>query len=198
MTAIILRPYAPSQTVTQAYYIAKGQKTLGPCTLDDLRNFLAYGSIQHGDLVMRAGEQQWRPVATLQEIVPDSEAATKDRTGGLSFLPRRRMVRYRDYERVPLDQRGGVVLRWVITGFLIFPPLLWRAAVSIYSHTIFSSKPDENGYLRMWARWPEVAVTLMMVINGIVWWALLAHGYEWMSPFFREFMEASKGVREML
>jgi hypothetical protein len=35
------------------YYIAKGQKTLGPCSKDDLRNFLAYGSIRDSDLVKR-------------------------------------------------------------------------------------------------------------------------------------------------
>jgi hypothetical protein len=198
MTATILKPYAPSRTVTQAYYIAKGQKTLGPCTLDDLRNFLAYGSIQQGDLVMRDGEQQWRPVASLLEIAAEPETAVKERAGGLSLLPRRRTVRYRDYERVPFDQRGGVVLGWMISGFLVFPPMLWRAAVSIYSHPIFGSKADENGYLNIWPRWPEVAVTLMIVINGIAWWALLAHGFEWISPFVREFIEASKGVREML
>jgi hypothetical protein len=172
MTAIILRPYAPSRTVSQAYYIAKGQKTLGPCTLDDLRNFLAYGSIAQGDLVMRDGEQQWRPVASLMEIAVADENAASLEKGGLSFLPRRRTVRYRDYERVPKDQRGSVMLGWIILGFLIFPPLLWRGAVSIYSHPIFSPKADGHGYLRVWPRWPEVTVTLMIVLNGILWWAL--------------------------
>ena len=197
MIATILRPYAPSRNVSQAYYIAKGQKTLGPCTLDDLRNFLAYGSIAHGDLVMRDGEQQWRPVASLMEIAVADESAAPSERGGLSFLPRRRTVRYRDYDRVPKDQRSGVVLGWLVFGFLIFPPLLWRGAVSIYSHSIFSSKADDNGYLGVWPRWPEVAVTLMIVLNGFLWWALLAHGYEWAAPWMREFMDASKGVREM-
>lgn len=197
MHAIILRPYAPSRLVTKSYYIAKGQKTLGPCTLDDLRNFLAYGSIQHGDLVMRDGEKQWHPVASLIEIAMAGEKDAPEEKGALGFLPRRRTVRYRDYDRVPRDQRGGVVLRWLVLGFLIFPPLLWRAAVSIYSHPVFSSQADENGYLRVWPRWPEMAVTLMIVLNGILWWALIVHGYEWAAPFLREFKEASKGVSEM-
>lgn len=183
--------------MTQSYYIAKGQKTLGPCTLDDLRNFLAYGSIQQGDLVMRDGEKQWRPVAALLEIASDEEGGKKEKSGLGSILTRRRIVRYRDYDRVPCEQRGGVVLRWLILGFLLFPPLLWRSAVSIYSHTIFKSRMDENGYLQIWPRWPELAVTLMIVLNGVAWWALISEGYAGAQPFIREFMEASKGMRGM-
>jgi hypothetical protein len=197
MTAIILRPYAPSRTVTQSYYIAKGQKTLGPCTLDDLRNFLAYGSIQQGDLVMRDGEKQWRPVATLLEIASAQEDGKNEKADLESIVTRRRTVRYRDYDRVPYEQRGGVVLRWLMLGFLLFPPLLWRSAVSIYSQTIFRSRTDENGYLEIWPRWPELAVTLMIVLNGIAWWALITAGYAGAQPFIREFMEASKGMRAM-
>jgi hypothetical protein len=38
---------------------------LGPCSKDDLRNFLAYGSIKDSDLVKREDDEQWRPVSTL-------------------------------------------------------------------------------------------------------------------------------------
>jgi hypothetical protein len=37
----------------------------------------------------------------------------------------------------------------------------------------------------------------MIVLNGILWWALQAQGYVWAAPFMREFMDASKGMREM-
>lgn len=50
---------------------------------------------------MRDGEQQWRPVASLMEIAVADENAAPLEKGGLSFLPRRRTVRYRDFDRVP-------------------------------------------------------------------------------------------------
>jgi hypothetical protein len=100
--AIILVINVSSRPVTPAYYIAKGQKTLGPCTLDDLRNFLAYGSISHGDLVMRDGEDHWHPVASLQEMAAPEDVPEARERSASSLLPRRRTVRYRDYERVPL------------------------------------------------------------------------------------------------
>lgn len=170
-----------------AYYIAKGQKTLGPCTLDDLRQFLAYGSIQNGDLVMRDGEQQWRPVATLLEIAGSTLQATEEKP---SILPRRRTVRYRDYARVPPQQQSGKVVMWMVTGFLLFPPLLWRAAHAIYSERIFSRQVDENGYLTHWPRWPEVFVTALIVMNGLLWLSLAATAWNQAGPMIREFIHA--------
>lgn len=171
------------------YYIAKGQKTLGPCSLDDLRNFLAYGSIQKGDLVMRDGEEQWRPVATLMEIAADGSSAE-----GEEVLPnaaiRRRTIRYRDYDRVPIDQRAGSVLKWGILGFLFFPPLLWRAAVSIYSHRIFRSATNEDGYLKIWPRRADVPVTLLIMINAIVWWVAVTWVTNLSGPVVRDFLDA--------
>lgn len=171
------------------YYIAKGQKTLGPCTLDDLRNFLAYGSIQKGDLVMRDGEGQWRPVATLMEIAADGSLAE-----GEEVLPnaaiRRRTIRYRDYDRVPIDQRAGRVLKWGILGFLFFPPLLWRAAVSIYSHRIFRSATNEDGYLKIWPRRMDVPVTLLIMVNAIVWWVVVTWVTNLSGPVVRDFLDA--------
>jgi hypothetical protein len=178
-----------SPAVTPAYYIAKGQKTLGPCTLDDLRNFLAYGSISHGDLVMRDGEQQWHPVASLQEMTA-SEGITEagERSASL-LLPRRRTVRYRSYERVPVEQRSGKVLTWLVVGFWI-PPLLWRAAHAIFSERIFRRKADEHGYLLCWPRWVEVLTTILIVINGLVWLSLIAFAWTQASPLLRDMMEA--------
>jgi hypothetical protein len=189
-SAIILAINVSSRPVTPAYYIAKGQKTLGPCTLDDLRNFLAYGSISHGDLVMRDGEQQWQPVASLWEMA-DREDGPEARERGVSGpMPRRRTVRYRDYDRVPKEQRAGNVLMWLSLGFLIFPPLLWRAAHAIFSERIFSRKADENGYLACWPRWVEALTTVLIVINGIAWLSLIAMAWNHAAPVIREMMGA--------
>ena len=98
-----------SQIVQALYYIARGQKTLGPCSKDDLRNFLAYGSIKDSDLVKREHEEQWRPVSTLLELHAEGQISAD----GLTARPsRRRVARYRDYDRVPYSQRGGAVRRW--------------------------------------------------------------------------------------
>ncbi|MEZ5387993.1 MAG: DUF4339 domain-containing protein, partial [Prosthecobacter sp.] len=150
------------------YYIAKGQKTLGPCSKDDLRNFLAYGSIRESDLVRLDSEEQWHPVSSLLGLAATGEVIAD----GLTVKPsRRRVARYRDYDRVPYNQRGGAVLRRMFFGFLFLPPLLWWAAVSIYSDHIFRRTKDENGYLRVWGRWVEVLVTVMVIINALAWWA---------------------------
>lgn len=165
------------------YYIAKGQKTLGPCSKDDLRNFLAYGSIRDSDLVKRDDEEQWRPVSSLLEL----HMAGQVLADGLTVKPiRRRVARYRDYNRVPYDQRGGVVLRRMVFGFLIFPPLLWWAAVSLYSDHIFRRTKDENGYLRIWGRWVEVVVTVMIILNALAWWAGIAYASWIIGPGLRE------------
>lgn len=188
--AIILENNVSSRPVTPAYYIAKGQKTLGPCTLDDLRNFLAYGSISHGDLVMRDGEQQWHPVASLQEMAAAEDVPEARERSASGLLPRRRTVRYRDYERVPMDQRGGKVLMWLVLGFLIFPPLLWRAAHAVFSARVFRRQTDENGYLVCWPRWIEVLTTILIVINGIAWLSLIAIAWTQASPLVRDMMDA--------
>lgn len=168
------------------YYIAKGQKTLGPCSKDDLRNFLAYGSIKDSDLVKREDDEQWRPVSTLLELHAEGQVSAD----GLSVRPsRRRVARYRDYNRVPYSQRGGAVLRRMILGFLLFPPLLWWAAVSLYSDHIFRRKKDENGYLKVWGRWVEVLVTLMIIINAVAWWAGITYASWILGPGLDELMK---------
>ena len=190
ITAIILVVNVSSRLVTPAYYIAKGQKTLGPCTLDDLRNFLAYGSISQGDLVMRDGEHHWHPVASLQEIAVAEDVPEARERGTSGLMPRRRTVRYRDYERVPLEQRSGKVLAWLVLGFLIFPPMLWRAAHAIFSGRIFCRRTDENGYLTCWPRWVEVLTTVLIVINGIAWLSLIAMAWSHAGPLVREMVGA--------
>ena len=181
------------------YYIAKGQKTLGPCSKDDLRNFLAYGSIRDSDLVKRDDEEQWRPVSSLLELQMSGEVIVD----GLTVKPlRRRVARYRDYNRVPYNQRGGVVLRRMVLGMLCFPPLLWLAAVAVYSDHIFSAKKDENGYLNVWGRWVEVLVTALIIINALAWWAAISYASWLLGPGLRELFhgmgEAADAVKGML
>ncbi|MBB5035232.1 GYF domain-containing protein [Prosthecobacter vanneervenii] len=173
-----------------AYYIAKGQKTLGPCSKDDLRNFLAYGSIRDSDLVKREDEEQWRPVSSLMELQLEGQVVAD----GLTVLPtRRRVARYRDYHRVPYNQRGGTVLRRLIMGFLFFPPMLWMAAVALYTDHIFRQKKDENGYLIVWGRWVEVLATVLIILNAILWWMLLSYTAWILGPGLAEL---SKGMGE--
>jgi len=176
--------------VHAAYYIAKGQKTLGPCSKDDLRNFLAYGSIRDSDLVKREDEEQWRPVSSLLELHAEGQIVAD----GLTVRPiRRRVARYRDYNRVPYNQRGGAVLRRMILGFLFLPPLLWWAAVALYSDHIFRQKKDENGYLLVWGRWVEVLVTGMIIVNAVAWWMAITYASWILGPGLAELM---KGMGE--
>jgi hypothetical protein len=192
MTALILQPFTPPESVHALYYIAKGQKTLGPCSKDDLRNFLAYGSIRDSDLVRRDDDELWRPVSSLLEL----HATGKVVADGLMVKPlRRRVARYRDYNRVPYEQRGGAVLRRMIFGFLLMPPLLWWAAVSIYSDNIFRSSKDENGYLKIWGRWVEMVVTIMIIVNALAWWAGIIYASWILGPGLAEL---SKGMGEAM
>ncbi|MDB6007688.1 MAG: hypothetical protein JWR15_4675 [Prosthecobacter sp.] len=174
------------------YYIAKGQKTLGPCSKDDLRNFLAYGSIRDSDLVKRADEEQWHPVSSLLELHAEGQVVAD----GLTVLPsRRRVARYRDYNRVPYNQRGGTILRRMIMGFLFFPPTLWWAAVALYSDHIFRQKKDENGYLIVWGRWVEALVTVMIIANAVAWWMVITYAAWILGPGLAEL---SKGMGEVV
>ena len=99
-------------------------------------------------------------------------------------------MRYRDYERVPVEQRSGKVLQWLVVGFLIFPPLLWRAAHAIFSERIFRRAADEHGYLICWPRWVEVLTTILIVINGILWLSLIAIAWTQASPLVRDMLDA--------
>ena len=97
------------------YFLSKGGKTVGPCTLDDLRSYLAYGSVKASDLVMRDGETQWKPLLDLGELrLHEGEDFVQDITR------RQRVARYRDYDKVPLPKRGGWVLREMLVGFFFF------------------------------------------------------------------------------
>ena len=165
------------------FYITKGEKTVGPCTLDDLRSFVAYGSIRESDLIRREGEATWTPLRYLSEFSSkDGDPPTsKDLT-----VPRR-TARYREYDKVPYRHRGGRVLKDLIIGFLIFPPLLWRAAIAVFQGRIYTRKKNEDGYLITWRRGVDRLVTCLLIVNSVAWVA----GVWWIS------VEAGPLVREV-
>ena len=105
---------------------------------------------------------------------------------------RRRTARYRDYERVPEEQRGGRVLAKMIWGFLCFPPLLWKAAIAIYQGRISRKDKDENGYLLTWSRRPEITVSVMLVINFLAWWWGILWVCDHGTPIARELVALTK------
>lgn len=164
------------------YYISKGQKTVGPCTLDDLYSYIAYGSVRDHDLVRRDGTTEWAPLRTLAEL----EMHASDPITAKDITTRRRTARYRDYSKVPASRRAGVVLWRLIWGFLLFPPLLWKAAISIFQDRIYTSKKDERGYLCHWPRWVEPTVTGMIVLNGLIWVTLIWWVWNEATPLARE------------
>ncbi|SKB01283.1 protein of unknown function [Prosthecobacter debontii] len=162
------------------YYISKGQKTVGPCTLDDLYSYVAYGSVRDNDLVRRDGSTEWTPLRSLSELETNTADQAKDIT------TRRRTARYRDYGKVPANRRSGIVIWRLIWGFLIAPPMLWKAAISIYQDRIYTPKKDDRGYLCQWPQWTERLVTGMLVLNGLVWVTLIWLLWKEATPLARE------------
>lgn len=158
-----------SRRVAHEYHISKGKNQLGPCSLHDLRTLLAYGSVRSTDMVRRGNDGAWQALETLEELrefFTDAELAES--------VTRRRTVRYREYEKTPEDSRESVVLKRLIVGFLLFPPLLWRAAVTVYQSRVITPRRNEGGYLEYWPRWTEGVVSALIVVNALLWWALLS------------------------
>lgn len=150
------------------YFLTKSGKTVGPCTLDDLRSYLAYGSVRDSDLTMRAGEQVWMPLRQLEELQLDQGTESLQ-----EITRRRRVVRYREYEKVPLKQRGGWVLQEMLLGFFFFPPKLWRASASVFQERIFRRDADQEGFLKYWPRWVETLVQILLIVNAVAWVLLI-------------------------
>jgi hypothetical protein len=168
--------------VNSQFYLCKGSKTVGPCTLDDLRTFLAYGSVGDGDLVKRAGDANWTPLRQLQELTPDPDLPAE------SLLPPRRIARYRDYQKVPDVERAGWVLRRLIVGFLLFPPHLWQGALALFQRRIYTRHADENGYLTTWPRKVELLTAALLMINSLAWWLILLWAADHTRPLIRELL----------
>lgn len=186
----------PTPVLEANYYISKGQKTVGPCSLDDLHGYIAYGSVRDSDLVRREGATEWTPLHQLAELQLDGGNPATSR----NITTRRRTARYRDYQRVPQNQRSGRVLGRLLLGFLFFPPALWRGASSVYQDRVYSSKKDDKGYLMHWPQWCDRVVTVMLVINSFLWVGLIWLAWREAAPFlsevFSSLAEAMDGLIE--
>lgn len=150
------------------YFLTKSGKTVGPCTLDDLRSYLAYGSVRDSDLTMRAGEEVWMPLRQLEELQLDQSADSLQ-----EITRRRRVVRYREYEKVPVKQRSGWVLQEMLLGFFFFPPKLWRVSATVFQERIFRRSVDQEGFLTYWPKWVETVMQILLIVNAAVWLLLL-------------------------
>jgi len=169
------------------FYVSKNGKTIGPCTADEVHNLLLYGSISIKDLIQHEGEADWVPVMS----VPEFQSHIKDAdTAGKPSI-RRRMVRLRDYDRVPHPQRGGTIIAGLIVG--IFNPLrLWTSAVSVYSHKIYRRAKDAHGFLKTWPGWTDTAVTIYL-IGILTLWSVAAY---WViaktTPIIQEIIQTTR------
>lgn len=168
----------------QEFYIKKGGKTLGPCTLDDLRTYLAYGSAREGDLVMRSGDAGWLPLRELPEF---REQGISDLASEITS--RRRVARYRDYEKVPPAQRSGIVRGRIILGFLFFPPLLWKGAAAVFQERIYTPEADEHGFLKSWPGWVSGLLYPLLVLNAALWLVLLWTVFNKAAPLLQEIIQ---------
>jgi hypothetical protein len=169
------------------YFLSKSGKTVGPCTLDDLRSYLAYGSVKVSDLVMRDGEQDWQQLMELKELkLHEGADFVQDITR------RQRVARYREYEKVPLPKRSGWVLREMLVGFFFFPPKLWRASSSVLQGRVYRRAVNEDGFLKHWPRWVEIIVQMVLVVNVLLWIALLWVVTSNAMPLVREMVDLAK------
>ena len=183
------------EDLASEFYISRHGKIHGPCSLDEIRSYLAYGSMKAGERVCRAGCNQWVPVGELPELrPPDAEpeifenapgwlqwlrpmlrifdkgsAAKNAAAQALALAPRRRVVRYRDYEKVPEQHRAGATALRIFFGFLFFPPRLWSACATVFSQRIYRNRTDEAGYLRTWPRWVEMFCAVLLTVNALAW-----------------------------
>lgn len=173
----------PTPVLEATYYISKGQKVVGPCTVDDIHSYLAYGSVRHHDLVRREGATEWCQLSTVEEFQLD-ESGTSGTAKDITT--RRRTAHYRDYRKVPINRRAGVVTRRLILGFLFFPPLLWKAAIAVFQDRIYTSQTDAKGYLVPWPRFTEPLVTGMLIVNSLFWGLLFWWIFRDSSPLSRD------------
>ena len=182
---------SPAADWSSEFYILRSGKSHGPCTLDEVRSYLAYGSMQPGDLVCRVGSSDWQQVHSLPELRPAepepdmldnapgwlqwlrpimaSLAGKSAQNNASNLAPRRRVVRYRDYSKVPEAHRAGATASKLFWGFLFFPPRLWSACATVFTQRIYRNSPDASGYLKTWPRWIEIFCAILVAINALAW-----------------------------
>ena len=172
-----------------------------------MNSYLTYGSLKPTDLVCTEDSKDWRPVIEWKRAIegdPEEEAAAAAlaeaelsgwklwlhklqaaiRRKPANHTPRRRIVRFREWEHVPEDQRSTLILRDLFLGFF-FPPRLWRACTHVLSQHIFRKAKDEAGYLTIWPRGMETFCTMLIIINALCWLTLIATFNEHILPHLR-------------
>jgi hypothetical protein len=199
------------------FFILRHGKPHGPCSLEELKTYLAYGSLKPTELVGVAGSGDWQPVSELlapkePEYVEEADGwwarvrlwwakrfQTTDIMDADLIQKRRRSVRYRDWDNVPARVRSGKVFWWLLSGFLFFPPRLWAACSIVFTQRIVRNHADANGYLKSWPAGVEVVCTLLIIINALAWW----FGLQWLAfrglPVAREAFSAfSMSLEELM
>lgn len=176
------------------FFILRHGKPHGPCSLDELKAYVAYGSLRPNELVGAAGTDNWQPVSAVlapPASEPDEEPANvwekmrlwwqrrnspEEAVRADLISQRRRAVRYRDWDKVPPGVRSGIVFWRILTGFLFFPPRLWAACSMVFTQRIIRNKVDDSGYLKTWPSGVEVVCTLLIIVNALAWWL----GLQWL------------------
>lgn len=182
----------------RTYFIQRNGRNHGPCSLDDIRCYLSYGSLAATDLVWDQESDEWLPAQQVVNPQFDedglgyefmAEPSWKER---LASLKRgftglwqkldgtskanglRRVVRYRDYSRVPERERASRVLADMFWGTLFFPPRLWSACSTLFTKRVFRNATNDQGYLKELPRIFEPVGAVLIVVNALAW-ALLFH-----------------------
>lgn len=196
-------------TNAASFYIHRKGKAHGPCTLDELRTYLAYGSVKPDELVAEAGTDYWQPArqifaapASESDELPEEPPTNpwawlrqrwqqRNKPGAVDELKaalktRRRVIRYRDWDKVPLSMRSTQVLQQMIIGFCFFPPSLWLACGRVFSTRIIRPAADEDGYLKSWPTAMQSVCTVLIVLNAVAWtWGTYTL-WQQFGPFVKE------------
>jgi hypothetical protein len=176
----------------RTYFIQHKSRTHGPCTLAEIASYVAYGSLAATDLVWDQAADSWLAV---------KELLTEERVGSdESGVPRaantgpRRVVRYRDYHKVPHGERAGELLTDMLWGMLFFPPWLWRAAATLFSTRVFRRAKDAEGYLRQLPRALETVAAVMILLNALAWVLMLHWVWQSAMPTLHQLAEVVQGA----
>ena len=79
---------------------------------------------------------------------------------------------------MPADQCAANVAWRLFTGFLFWPPRLWRAASVLFTSNIFMRSKDSKGFHKVWPRWTEAIAAVMIIAQGLA----IFVGMMWLMP----------------
>ena len=163
------------------YFIMRGESVHGPIPGRDIRDYIAYGSLKGEDLLRRGDEEEWFAARLFPEF--EKDFAPPDAEGGQPMRkPPAHPARFRDYKHVPAEQRSGVVVWWLLSGFVCRPILFWKTAGSVFTELIYRRAKTEDGFLRTWPRWTEGAVMVLVLVHAVAWTAAAF----WAVPRFKQ------------